>query len=159
MNWEAIGAVGSILGAITVVVSVVYLARQISMSNRLARADAFRTPNSQLNSINAAFGTNANFRPAIRLVLLGANRREMAEDDRVLIDFYFFSITNIYDQLAREVYEGILEPNARDFGGKGIFVLPYYKASWSLYRDQLSSAIAEDFEKRFDLDPTIEAQW
>ena len=37
MNWEAIGAVGEILGALAVVVSLVYLASQIRVQNRESR--------------------------------------------------------------------------------------------------------------------------
>lgn len=37
MNWEAIGAIGEIVGALAVVGSLIYLATQISVSNRSAR--------------------------------------------------------------------------------------------------------------------------
>ena len=50
LNWEAIGAVGEILGALAVVGSLVYLASQIRTQNREARvasvhdaAEAYRT--------------------------------------------------------------------------------------------------------------------
>ena len=39
----------------------------------------------------------------------------------------------------------------------GLFSLPYYRTSWSIYRGYLSSVFVEDFEKRYDLDPSIEA--
>ena len=38
MNWEALGAIGELLGGLVVIVSVVYLARQIRQSNRHAEA-------------------------------------------------------------------------------------------------------------------------
>jgi len=38
MNWEAISAIGQIVGALAVVVSLIYLASQIRMQNREARA-------------------------------------------------------------------------------------------------------------------------
>jgi len=38
MNWEAVSAVGEIVGALAVVVSLIYLASQIRMQNREARA-------------------------------------------------------------------------------------------------------------------------
>lgn len=38
MNWEAVGAVGEIVGAVAVVMSLVYLALQIRVQNREARA-------------------------------------------------------------------------------------------------------------------------
>ena len=40
MNWEAVGAVGEIVGAIAVVMSLVYLASQIRIQNRESRASA-----------------------------------------------------------------------------------------------------------------------
>jgi len=40
MNWDAIGAVGEIAGALAVVVSLVYLASQIRQSNRLMSLEA-----------------------------------------------------------------------------------------------------------------------
>ncbi len=48
MNWEAIGAVGEIGGALAVVVSLVYLAAQIRVQNREARLSA-------MHEISASF--------------------------------------------------------------------------------------------------------
>lgn len=41
MNWDAIGAIGEILGAAAVVVSLIYLASQIRLSNMQAQGDAY----------------------------------------------------------------------------------------------------------------------
>ena len=43
MNWDAIGAVGEIIGAIAVVVSLMYLAIQIRTSSKLAKAQMFQS--------------------------------------------------------------------------------------------------------------------
>ena len=43
MNWEAIGAIGEIVGAIAVVVSLMYLAIQIRTSSSLAKAQMFQS--------------------------------------------------------------------------------------------------------------------
>ena len=43
MNWDAIGAVGEIIGAIAVVVSLMYLAVQIRTSSKLAKAQMFQS--------------------------------------------------------------------------------------------------------------------
>ena len=42
MNWEAIGAVGEILGAIAVVATLLYLARQTAENSRAVKAGAAR---------------------------------------------------------------------------------------------------------------------
>lgn len=43
MNWEAIGAVGEVGGAIAVVATLAYLAKQIQESNRVTNAEAVRS--------------------------------------------------------------------------------------------------------------------
>ncbi|MEE4147001.1 MAG: hypothetical protein V2I26_19505 [Halieaceae bacterium] len=65
MEITTIEAATRIAAAIAVVLSLIYLARQVDIANRLARAEASRTPNSDLNALNATFGTDAVFRPAI----------------------------------------------------------------------------------------------
>ena len=150
-----LGNLGELIAAIATVATLIYLAVQVRASNRLARAEASRSPNSDLNSLNAAFGTDPTFRAAIRLVLAGARREDLEPEQRTTVDFYMVSITNIQEQLAREIREGILDPDARDFGGAGMFPLPYYQTSWPLYRPYLGSAFAKDFEDQYGLDPSI----
>lgn len=50
MNWIAVAAVGQVLGAIAVFVTLLYLARQIRLSNRQARLDAYRETMGSLNA-------------------------------------------------------------------------------------------------------------
>jgi hypothetical protein len=156
MNWEAISAVSEIVGAVAVVVSLLYVSRQIRMSNQLARAEASRTPTSDLNMLNASFGSNPAFQSALRKSIEGFERRDFKPDDRVLLDLYFVSVTNIYEQLVREVREGILDEQVLDFGGKGLFELPFYRTSWPILRPFLSSSFVVEFESRYSLDPSIE---
>ncbi len=155
MTIADLGNLGEMVAAIATVITLLYLAVQLKASNRLARASASRAPNSDLNAINAAFGVDAAFRPVWRTVMEGAIRPEIDPDKRTLLDFYFISITNIYEQLAREMRSGVVGAEAFDFGATGLFRLPYYRSSWALYRDYLSTEFVRDFEQRFDLDPSI----
>lgn len=43
MNWEAVGAIGEVAGGVVVVVTILYLARQIRESSRIAKAESQRT--------------------------------------------------------------------------------------------------------------------
>lgn len=61
MNWEAISAISEIIGAIAVIVTLIYLARQIAMSNRFAEAEAWRSRFSEFTNINAAYGVIPGF--------------------------------------------------------------------------------------------------
>lgn len=55
INWEAIGAVGEILGALTVIATLFYLAHQIKQNNQaLNRSNEFAQANS-IHQINTAY--------------------------------------------------------------------------------------------------------
>jgi hypothetical protein len=55
INWEAIGAVGEILGALTVIATLFYLAHQIRQNNQaLNRSNEFAQANS-IHQINTAY--------------------------------------------------------------------------------------------------------
>lgn len=53
MNWDAIGAVGEILGATGVIITLLYLATQIRQNTRQARATSFQTLTESGATINA----------------------------------------------------------------------------------------------------------
>ena len=108
------------------------------------------------NMLNASFASNAKFRAALRKVIEGQERPKFEPDDRVLLDLYLVSVTNLYEQLMREVREGILDEQVLDFGGKGLFELPFYRTSWPILKPFLSSTFVVDFEKRHALDPNVE---
>jgi len=49
MNWEAIGAIGEILGAVMVLATLLFLSNQIRQSNRIAQGQAMRDVVGQFN--------------------------------------------------------------------------------------------------------------
>ncbi len=51
MNWDAVGAIGELLGAATVVVSVLYLARQVRWSNRESATTSGTNVLSEMNRL------------------------------------------------------------------------------------------------------------
>ena len=156
MNWDMLSALSEMAGVVAVVVSLIYLARQVRMSNMLAKLEASRSPTSDLNMLNASFGQNQSFQAALRKAIEGQERQAFEEDDRVLLDLYFVSVTNIYEQLLKEHREGILGEEALDFGGKGLFALPFYRTSWPILRPFLSSSFVVEFENRYSLDPSFD---
>jgi len=153
MNWEAIGAVGEVAAAIAVVVSLVYLAHQVRTSNRLARAEAWRQPTSDLNSLNAAFATDPVFRRALaKAYFEGVERSALEPDEAMVLDVYLVSITNLYEQLFREVREGVLDESAmRDFGAQSLLMTAYYRSSWEIYRPTFGPSFVEFFERNFEV--------
>ena len=152
MNWEMIGALGEIAGAGAVVLSLIYLARQVALSNRLAQAEAWRTPISDLNSLNAAFGVDPEFREAIFRIMDGAEPGDLGSDQAQVADLYIISLCNLYEQLFREVSDGVLDQRAlTDFSGSALFELPFVRANWGSMRWRLGGPFVEYVEARFHL--------
>jgi len=52
VNWDAIGAIGEIIGAIAVVVTLIYFSLQIRQYNRGLRSSTFHTTMHEFNQIN-----------------------------------------------------------------------------------------------------------
>ena len=57
MNWEAIGAIGEILGAVAVLVTLVYLAAQIRQNSRFVQAATYHSTCRARNEFNFAVAT------------------------------------------------------------------------------------------------------
>lgn len=60
MNWEAAGAIGEIVGALGVILSLAYLATQIRTQNRESRVAAVNESTTQWNSFLVSFAENPN---------------------------------------------------------------------------------------------------
>lgn len=78
MNWEAVGAVGEILGAATVVATLFYLARQVGHATAVARASA-RQAISQMNV--DSWGVSLDPQILARAASKATNREELTPDE------------------------------------------------------------------------------
>jgi hypothetical protein len=75
MNWEAIGAIGEVSGAVAVVATLIYLAKQIRQSNKAAETSAIQSFFSTSDSIAVGLGA-----------LGGVGRRGFGDWDRLSAD-------------------------------------------------------------------------
>jgi hypothetical protein len=86
MNWDALGAIVEIIGAIAVLVTLFYLATQIRQSNATARFETTRELMAQFNDLNRLYATDST----VRQVLLkeGDLSREEQEQLYTYADMY-----------------------------------------------------------------------
>jgi hypothetical protein len=147
---QDLGALGEFVGAFAVLATLIYLARQVTMSNRLARAEAWRGPHSDITGLNASFGVDPVFRRAMaKLFQGGAERTDFDEDEQIVLDFYFVSITHIYEQLYREVVEGVLKDGSVDnFAGHSLLTTRFFQTSWVRYKRNVDPGFAEYFDEK-----------
>ena len=55
MNWDAIGAVGELASAVAVLITLIYLARQVAQSARQQNVESSRATSEEFNRLNSIF--------------------------------------------------------------------------------------------------------
>jgi len=80
MNWDAIGAVGEIIGAAAVVVTLAYLALQVRASTRESEANAFSVAGSDRGMIRGRFMDHAE------VWAKGNSGSELSPSERIVFD-------------------------------------------------------------------------
>ena len=107
MNWEAAGAVGEIVGAVAVLITLVYLAAQIKQSNDLARFSASKELMNQFNGLNRLVTTDATLRQTLmKTADLSDEEREQVYNFAMMYCNVWYSMQAAYDngQIDRELY-------------------------------------------------------
>lgn len=106
MNWDAIGAIGEILGAMAVVISLIYLGTQIRTQNRESRVssvhqivEAFR------NSITAIQDRSK----AENFIRGATGFEELSEPERVQFIAIFQGIFRVWEEAYFHYIEGRLD--------------------------------------------------
>ena len=149
MNWDAIGAMGEVAGAIVVIISVIYLASQVRQNTAAARAEAFRIFSIEVSRGYQDWGKDARGSQIWHKLLYDRVRRsELPPDEAMSASFSIISRLNLYDAAYRSYLEGILTANEfRQMLTTRIFDLPFTKDSWPLYRQELSQDFVAYLER------------
>jgi len=100
MNWEAIGAVGETVGALAVLVTLVYLAMQIRQNTRAVQAAAVDSANSQVSKTREVIFADADVTNMYRRG--SEDPASLSEDDtiryRLLMHNIMLSLSNSITQ-------------------------------------------------------------
>jgi hypothetical protein len=152
MNWEAIGAIGEILGALAVVVSILYLSIQIRSNTRATKASAsFDATHSWALSNEQAHGMSAEDIADLNASYdINANPNVLSEVGRFRVEAFHRAL---FQKLEGQYFLykfGYLEPDLwekRSAWAHGVIQLPFYRNWWeneltqSVYSDEFVNAV------------------
>jgi len=108
MNWEAIGAVGEIVGALGVILSVLYLAIQIRKDARARVADTSHSIAARAGAVQQILSENRELAAAWRTALTG-NLESLKDADRTQFEAFLSVITRSYEDAFYQFREGLIE--------------------------------------------------
>jgi len=107
MNWEAIGAVGEILGALAVVISLGYVAVQIRQNTEVTKDLAGQNLTTANSEINYLIASNDDL---AKILYEGTKDRDsLTEHEQLRFNTLLFAIYNQFDFAYRRHREGKLE--------------------------------------------------
>ena len=107
MNWNAIAAVGELAGAVAVVVSLLYLARQISQNTRHATDGITRRGRGQLNWFSHALADP----DLTRIWTHGIERLDnLSEDEIARFALLQFNLMKVAEDIHFQHIEGAMDP-------------------------------------------------
>ena len=144
MNWEAISAVGQIVGAIAVVVSVIYLALQVRSNARQTRLASMRSMSNAFNEFLQGLAGNQQMG---ELWYRGVTEYETIKGGdlprfNALIDHLF----RIFEEMYYQKLEGHLDPRVwRGFLApmRDIIAYPGIQAWWQSRKHWFSNEFGE----------------
>ena len=129
MNWEAIGAVGEVGGAVAVVVTLVYLAVQVRHASAVAKANAYRNIHQDIGQL---FGDVMSDPELYRIWRSGLVKGEpLTDEDQEKLGMILIRMFGSFDS---GLHSGWLDPRLDAFVKKTLnafLELPAVQRWWS----------------------------
>ena len=158
MNWDAVSGIAEMVGAVAIVISLIYVAVQIRHNtgeSRTVRAQALIGANSDFN---AFVGGTAELSKLVKNGMQEFN--EMTHDEQFRFGMLSFSVFNRYDFAYHQFLDGELD---KKYWDKMHYELPLYislpgmQAWWARDKTRLSKEFISYVEKRVaEFDPPEE---
>lgn len=149
MNWDAIGAIGEIVGALGVILSVLYLAIQIRKDARARVAETSHSVAARAGAVQQILSENRELAAAWRKGLRG-DTESLDEADVTQFEAFLSVITRSYDDAFYQYREGLIEERVWLAWARSIPDVvrsPGYAAWWQSrkhwYSDEFQSFVDE----------------
>jgi hypothetical protein len=147
MNWNAISATGEIIGAVGVVVSLIYLAFQVRSNTRAMLAQSARDAVAAMRDFNKSMVEDADLARIFRLGTEGM--ANLNEEERGRFGHILFNFFKTAEELHYQYIQGTLDPEIWN-GWKGIISLLSTSPGFTEYWAMRSSFFTPSFRTEHD---------
>ena len=135
MNWEAIGAVGEVLGALGVIATLAYLAVQIRQNTRTVRSATHQAWVSSMTEVNMLLPQSREF---ARVCLTGsADPSKLDPEELLQFDMYIVQMFNGFEALYLQFLNGTVDAtywNTKLQNLRGLMLSPGVRNWWTRQR-------------------------
>ena len=155
MNWDAISSIAEIVGAIGVILSLLYVGRELRQSNAMARTATRQEINATTNSWAMGIATSPTLSEGFAKVHYQDFVRDDASDvEKIRLAYALFALISNQHYIYEQWKEGILneiELDERLGPGSVLLTRPYLRSVWPLLKSSYPSDFADWYEKRYQL--------
>jgi len=148
MNWEAIGAVGEVLGALGVIATLGYLAVQIRQNTRSIKDSAFQEIASSVGELTMLLGNNQQSSAILRRGILSPD--DLSEDEWFQFSMLAHGIINNYQTIYWMNVRGLIDDSLWTATASNLSAqmkLPGYQAWWKRNPFALTTEFTEYVER------------
>lgn len=151
MDWGPIAAGAELVGTLAVIVSLVYVARQLRQSNDLARAQALQMISLEIARLYASWSHDDRAMELLHGIMYdGTRRAHMAPGEMMKMSSNLLAIVRIYDAAYRSMQLKIIsEADIELMMLPTVFHIPFVVDSWASWRPNLSKDFVGHMETRF----------
>jgi hypothetical protein len=152
LNWEAVGAIAELLGALGVIGSLFYLASQIRQNTKSSRAATFQAVVSDAQRINALVIEKTEIARLRRVGL--AEPEQLDPDDRIRFDRLMSTYFRFQDNLWEQRRNGTLDENQWEGYREVLRRLvtePGARSYWAEHRESYSASFRTLMSSEFGL--------
>ena len=148
MNWDAVGAIGENVGALAVVISVLYLAYQVKLNTRHSKAFTQRDIIKDIHCHQAQIRENPG------LIRRGfSDFLSLTSDEKLIVNTYFNEAVSTFESTLRLDKAGLVDPAI--FAGHGGLILSFLqtpggKGWWEEIRNLFSEDIRHYIDAQID---------
>jgi len=108
LNWDAIAAIGEILGAIAVVISLVYVAAQVGQNTKALRRSASAEAVAAIRDWNRDIAVNPELNRVYRQGIEGL--ASLTDGDRAQFGVIVFNLFKTFEDLQYQYLNGAMDP-------------------------------------------------
>jgi len=146
MNWEAIGAIGEVVGAFGVILTLGYLAIQIRQNTRSLKSASYQ---SAINSMSEVAGSAYNDEDVSRIIHESLRGKEVSDLDQYRFETFLTRLFRNFENFYYQHEAGVMEDHL--WNGMKNSMLGYYRLapvrSWWESRKEIYSVQFASFLK------------
>ena len=107
MNWDAIGAIGELVGALAVVLTLLYLSAQIRQSNRATHSASIQEATTAFNGINAWIANDESMARIFRIGIQDLDK--LNDDEKIRFSFLMLSTFHVFETIFLQNRAGTID--------------------------------------------------